>query len=92
MVTGISTGALTAPFAFLGPDYDDDLKILYTTTNTSDIVRNDFNLTYIPSDFTEEPSEGFDPVYMGKLFERGYQMALDGYPWEKAPPGFILEP
>ena len=26
MVTGISTGALTAPFAFLGPDYDDELK------------------------------------------------------------------
>lgn len=53
---------------------------------------NDFNLAYIPSDFTEEPSEGFDPVYMGKLFERGYQMARNGYPWEKAPPGFILNP
>jgi predicted patatin/cPLA2 family phospholipase len=53
---------------------------------------NDFNLAYIPSDFTDEPSEGFDPVYMGKLFERGYRMALEGYPWEKAPPGFILEP
>jgi predicted patatin/cPLA2 family phospholipase len=49
---------------------------------------NDFNLAYIPSDFTEEPSEGFDPVYMGKLFEYGYQMALDGYPWQHTPPGF----
>ena len=37
-VTGISTGALTAPFAFLGPDYDDKLKQLFTTTTTSDIV------------------------------------------------------
>ena len=53
---------------------------------------NDFNLAYIPSDFTEEPSEAFDPVYMGKLLERGYRMALEGYPWEKAPPGFVLEP
>ncbi len=53
---------------------------------------NDFNLAYIPSDFTDEPSEGFDPVYMKKLLERGYDMALEGYPWEKAPPGFILEP
>ncbi|MBS1212126.1 MAG: alpha/beta hydrolase, partial [Proteobacteria bacterium] len=26
MVTGVSTGALTAPFAFLGPAYDDKLK------------------------------------------------------------------
>jgi predicted patatin/cPLA2 family phospholipase len=53
---------------------------------------NDFNLAYIPADFTEESTEGFDPVYMGKLLDRGYQMALEGYPWETAPPGFILEP
>ena len=53
---------------------------------------NDFNLAYIPSDFTDDPTEGFDPVYMRKLFDRGYQMSLGGYPWEKAPPGFILVP
>ena len=35
MVTGISTGALTAPFAFLGSDYDDQLKTVYTTTSTN---------------------------------------------------------
>lgn len=50
---------------------------------------NDFNLAYIPAEFTEEPSEGFDPVYMGKLYELGYQMARKGYPWIKAPPGLI---
>ena len=50
---------------------------------------NDFNLAYIPAEFTEEPSEVFDPVYMGKLYELGYQMASKGYPWVKAPPGFI---
>ncbi len=49
---------------------------------------NDFNLAYIPADFTEEPEEGFDPVYMTKLFERGYEMAVKGYPWKKEPPGF----
>ena len=31
MVTGISTGALIAPFAFLGPAYDDQLRKVYTT-------------------------------------------------------------
>jgi predicted acylesterase/phospholipase RssA len=51
---------------------------------------NDFNLAWIPSDFTDKPNELFDPVYMKKLFDRGYQMALHGYPWQKAPPGFIL--
>lgn len=39
IVTGISTGALTAPFAFLGPDYDALLKRVYTTTKTEDIIR-----------------------------------------------------
>lgn len=37
MVTGISTGALTAPFAFLGEDYDERLKTLYTTLDSSRI-------------------------------------------------------
>lgn len=31
IVTGISTGALIAPFAFLGPDYDPTLREIYTT-------------------------------------------------------------
>ena len=53
---------------------------------------NEFNLAYIPSDFTDEPTEGFDPVYMKKLLDFGYQAAVQGYPWTKAPPGFILEP
>jgi len=64
-----------------------DLYQIYTLCQRDG---NDFNLAYIPSDFTDEPTEGFDPVYMKKLFDRGYQMSLEGYPWEKAPPGFIL--
>ena len=39
LVTGISTGALIAPFAFLGPDYDAKLKEVYTTSSTEDLVR-----------------------------------------------------
>src|SRR5262245_48551336 len=37
MVTGISTGALIAPFAFLGPDYDGPLRDVYTTINADDV-------------------------------------------------------
>lgn len=37
-VTGISTGALIAPFAFLGSDYDAKLRELYTTNSTKDII------------------------------------------------------
>ncbi len=37
LVTGISTGALIAPFAFLGPEYDYVLKKVYTETSPKDI-------------------------------------------------------
>ena len=37
MVTGVSTGALSAPFAFLGRDYDQNLTQLYTETSARDI-------------------------------------------------------
>ena len=37
IVTGVSTGALMAPFAFVGPDYDEALRLFYTTTSTRDI-------------------------------------------------------
>jgi predicted acylesterase/phospholipase RssA len=37
-VTGISTGALTAPFAFLGPEYDERLKTVYTSVKTEQIA------------------------------------------------------
>ena len=50
---------------------------------------NDFNLAYIPPEFTEEPAEIFDSVYMGKLFDLGYELALKGYDWKKQPPGFV---
>jgi len=38
LVTGISTGALIAPFAFLGPAYDAKLKELYTGISFKDIA------------------------------------------------------
>ena len=40
VVTGISTGALTAPFAFLGSDYDDELREIYTRFDTEDLVED----------------------------------------------------
>lgn len=38
LVTGISTGALIAPFAFLGAPYDATLREVYTNTSTKDIL------------------------------------------------------
>jgi hypothetical protein len=44
-----------------------------------------FNLAYIPASFSEQPSEKFDPVYMSKLFELGFERAKAGYPWTTGP-------
>lgn len=38
LVTGVSTGALIAPFAFLGSAYDEQLKSLYTGISLKDIA------------------------------------------------------
>jgi len=38
LVTGVSTGALIAPFAFLGPAYDETLKSMYTKVSRKDIL------------------------------------------------------
>ena len=39
IVTGVSTGSLMAPFAFLGAKYDDALREFYTTTSSRNIFR-----------------------------------------------------
>lgn len=39
LVTGVSAGALIAPFAFLGPDYDATLRKFYTTITTDDVLQ-----------------------------------------------------
>lgn len=42
IVTGVSTGSLIAPFAFLGPEYDANITRLYTETTTRDLVEPKF--------------------------------------------------
>ena len=38
VVTGVSTGALIAPLAFIGDEYDDEIRDYYTQTTTSEIL------------------------------------------------------
>ncbi|MBW2223595.1 MAG: patatin-like phospholipase family protein [Deltaproteobacteria bacterium] len=52
----------------------------------------DFNLAYIPSDFTEEPEEDFDSQYMKDLFNLAFDQAKAGYGWEKMPPELETAP
>lgn len=49
VVTGVSTGALIAPFAFLGPDQDGVIADLYTSIRARDIFRTRFPLAILGS-------------------------------------------
>jgi hypothetical protein len=50
LVTGVSTGALIAPFAFLGPAYDEQLKHFYTSIGPEDIAKQRSLLAAVTSD------------------------------------------
>ncbi|MGH6670378.1 MAG: patatin-like phospholipase family protein [Xanthobacteraceae bacterium] len=49
VVTGVSSGALMAPFAFAGPRYDDALRDAYTTITSADI----FEIGATPESFVD---------------------------------------
>ena len=50
LVTGISTGALSAPFIFLGPAYDDALAEVYTQSTQTDIFKRRSILAAVTDD------------------------------------------
>jgi hypothetical protein len=62
-----------------------DLYRIYLAAQRDGI---DFNLAYIPETFTTPLKEPFDTEYMKELFQVGYNLAVNGYPWAKVPPGY----
>ena len=62
MVSGISTGALIAPFAFLGPAYDDQLEEIYTSYGTSDMLVAKSALRAVTSDSAADTSRLVEKV------------------------------
>jgi predicted patatin/cPLA2 family phospholipase len=59
LVTGVSTGALIAPFAFLGPEYDTALTDVYTNMTQSNIYEKRF----IVAALTEDALSDTTPLY-----------------------------
>jgi predicted acylesterase/phospholipase RssA len=59
LVTGVSTGALISPFAFLGPEYDAALTAVYTDINQSNI----FEKRFITAAVTEDALSDTAPLY-----------------------------
>jgi hypothetical protein len=56
VVTGISAGALLAPFAFLGPEYDPLLKELFAKLGPQDVFKTRPILAGLTSDALEDTS------------------------------------
>ena len=61
---------------------EDILRIYYTMRDDG----IDYNLAYIGDDFVAVEHAEFDKAYMNALFDYGYELARNGYPWAKAPP------
>ena len=61
-VTGVSTGALTAPFAFLGPEYDGQLKAVYTEIHARDVFTYRGFLAAITDDALNDTTPLFNTV------------------------------
>ncbi len=78
----IATNAITSIIHAQG---NGDLQRMYLTAQR-DIL--DYNLALIPADFTAVSKSEFDPVYMRLLYARGLEMARNGFPWLKYPPGY----
>ena len=70
MVTGISTGALIAPFAFLGSAYDEQLKRIYTQYSTDDLITR-FSLLEIITGYS-----AVDTTPIRNLMEQYYNQEM----------------
>jgi hypothetical protein len=63
-----------------------DLYQIYLNAKQNEM---DFNLAFIGEDFDVEHKEDFDTEYMRALFDYAYQLAREGYSWQKRPPGLV---
>jgi len=59
LVTGVSTGSLIAPFAFLGPTYDPQLRAIYTGIGPDDIFEKRGLLAVVLDDSLADTSPLF---------------------------------
>ena len=95
IVTGVSTGALTAPFAYLGPDWDKRLTEAYTSDAAERILdRRGLDILFRPSFYTSNALRALVETYVDPplLYAIGVmQVELDArgqvrhFGWLRAP-------
>lgn len=72
IVTGISTGALMAPFAFLGEAYDEQLRTLYTETSDAGVYtsRGPLGILQVSLNDTSPLRARLDEVITDELLDK----------------------
>jgi hypothetical protein len=73
IITGVSSGSITALYAFLGKDYDEQLEHFFTTASTKDIMRqnNIFSILFGDSLMSPAPMvKKISGIVDGKLMAR----------------------
>lgn len=66
-----------------------DLYQLFLIANRDGL---DYNVTYIPTSFSEKAKEPFEQSYMVKLYAAGREAMKSGKAWQKYPPGYSPAP
>ena len=101
VVTGVSTGALSAPFAFLGRDYDTTLRRIYSESTASDIFQSRSILTVLAEDGIVDSAplrhmiDGYVDATHGRAARRGLSRgaaAADPHHQSRPGPRGDLEP
>jgi hypothetical protein len=62
LATGVSTGALTAPFAYLGPDWDEALKDVYTAITPDRVLTRRWLTAAVFDDGLADTSPLFETI------------------------------
>lgn len=75
-----------AASSLIGGSGSGDLYRIFAVAQRDGI---DLNIVGIPRDFDLEPEELFDPVYMGALYDLGYETGLEGEAWRPYPPDYV---
>jgi hypothetical protein len=60
-----------------------DLYRIYLATQRDGV---DYNLAFVGPDFTTKHHTEFDAAFMQALYDYGYGLGKQGYPWSKTPP------
>lgn len=79
--------ASTAASSLISGSGTGDIYKIFSIAQRDDI---DMHVTWIPRDFDvpDASGGGFDPVYMGALYDLGFEMGLNGVDWLPNPPDF----